>query len=103
MLQNLHLTGGHNTLTFAAQASCDTNRDLSVGNVHWNVPRSSNTLFTGRDALLERIKSAIQNDTLEQSVFVITGLGGLGKSEVCLRIAHEMRQMYVALSSYFRR
>ena len=70
-----------------------------TGNVHWIVPRAVNNLFTGRIELLERIKTALLSDDIhhakEQKRFVITGLGGQGKSEVCLKAASLMREEYV--------
>ena len=68
-------------------------------NVHWCVPRSVNTFFTGRVEILERIKNAITStaDVSMQRRFVITGIGGQGKSEVCLRIADQVRETCVSL------
>jgi hypothetical protein len=59
--------------------------------------RSVNTLFTGREDTLDSIESAIRrslNDTESyiQRRFVITGMGGQGKSELCLKVASSMRQ-----------
>jgi hypothetical protein len=70
-------------------------------NVHWIVPRPVNSLFTGRSELVERIKNALHtNDpgTTEQKRLVITGIGGIGKSEVCLRVADLMRDECVSAS-----
>ncbi len=69
-------------------------------NVHWLVPRAVNTLFTGRTEVLNTIKNAICSDQKthgikQQQRFVITGMGGQGKSEVCLKIADMVRQEYV--------
>jgi hypothetical protein len=67
----------------------------SAGNVHWMVPRAINTLFTGRTELLDRIQEALRgnstSDPETQRRFVITGLGGLGKSEVSLHAASLLR------------
>jgi Mrp family chromosome partitioning ATPase len=61
--------------------------------VHWMVPRPVNGLFTGRSELIAQIQSAIRTDDPSMTKrLVITGMGGMGKSEVCLRIANEMRQ-----------
>lgn len=71
------------------------------GNVHWIVPRVVNDLFTGRVELLSRIQQALHNDYASsnnrQRRFVITGLGGQGKSEICLKIANSMREKYVLI------
>lgn len=70
-----------------------------AGNVHWIVPRSPNSLFTGRAELLDRIQGALRveeaSDTQEQKRFVITGLGGQGKSEICLKVTNLMRKRCV--------
>jgi hypothetical protein len=69
------------------------------GNVHWMVPRAINSLFTGRSDILSRIQRALQSESMSvaqfQRRFVITGLGGQGKSEVCLQVASLMKQKYV--------
>jgi hypothetical protein len=62
--------------------------------VHWKVPRATNSLFTGRTKVLERVKNIMRRDVPDQKRFIITGLGGLGKSEICLKTANEMRQEY---------
>jgi ATP-dependent Clp protease ATP-binding subunit ClpA len=68
----------------------------AVGNKHWLVPRRVNKLFTGRSEIIDRIKGAIQDDSVQhaekQKVFVITGLGGMGKTEICLQVANTLRE-----------
>ncbi|RYP25497.1 hypothetical protein DL767_008360 [Monosporascus sp. MG133] len=69
--------------------------ELESNNVHWLVPRSVNPMFTGRRDVVERIKKAIIPSTYDdQKRFVITGLGGQGKSEVCLKVADELREKF---------
>ncbi|TVY32372.1 Kinesin light chain [Lachnellula occidentalis] len=65
------------------------------GNIHWMVPRAINNLFTGRTKLLDRIQEAMRdNRANNQRRFVITGLGGQGKSELCLKVASLMREEF---------
>jgi putative protein kinase ArgK-like GTPase of G3E family len=62
------------------------------------VPRTVNSLFTGRSEVVERIQSALRSDgpdATKQTRVVITGIGGMGKSEVCLKVADLMREEYV--------
>ncbi|RDW70985.1 putative kinesin light chain 1 protein [Coleophoma cylindrospora] len=70
----------------------------SHGNRHWRVPRVVNELFTGRDELLGRIQKALRYDdnsfAKKQKRFVITGLGGQGKSEICLKVASLMQEEF---------
>ncbi|KAF2274187.1 FabD/lysophospholipase-like protein [Westerdykella ornata] len=72
---------------------CITKRQRG-GNAHWIVPCPVNSLFTGRAELTDRIQSALRNEpgTPKQKRLVITGIGGMGKSEVCLKIADAMRE-----------
>jgi signal recognition particle GTPase len=65
--------------------------------MHWIVPRIVNSLFTGRNAVIKRMQSALGDngsDTTKQQrvVITITGMGGMGKSEVCLKVADLMRE-----------
>jgi len=56
-----------------------------------------NTLFMGRDTLLCELKTIARNavkspSSRDQCRVVITGMGGQGKSEICLQLAHHVRQ-----------
>jgi hypothetical protein len=95
VIQGLTLSGGTNKINFTTQTQIAPVPEEQKGNVHWRVPRKTNSLFTGRTKLIERIKSEIRNGEPDDRFFVITGLGGLGKSELCLKIAKEMREEYV--------
>jgi hypothetical protein len=69
----------------------------SVTHTHWTVTRAPNPIFTGRQDALERlgqiIGHAVSNlPTQDQCRIVLTGLGGQGKSEICLQLAHRFRQ-----------
>jgi len=70
------------------------------------MPRTINDLFTARGTLLLQIQKAISslaNSSLsKQREFVITGLGGQGKSEIYLKVANQMRekQVYPQLCLY---
>lgn len=68
------------------------------GNVHWFIPRVVNPLFTGREDIGNRLQNALCPDghskpgASYQRRCVIIGLGGTGKSEVCLKFAYAHRQ-----------
>ncbi|KIX09329.1 uncharacterized protein Z518_00408 [Rhinocladiella mackenziei CBS 650.93] len=70
----------------------------SIANpVHWTVTRSANTLFTGRDDILQEldiiVRDAAKNSShRSQCRIVISGIGGQGKSEICLQLAQRVRQ-----------
>ncbi len=71
---------------------CEFFREASR-NAHWLVPRVANAFFTGRTEILIKIVNVIHNrkDVQQQHIFVITGMGGQGKSELCLQIANRVR------------
>lgn len=58
----------------------------------WKIPRV-NPLYTGRREVGERLAKVFAFDPSappsNQRVFVITGIGGTGKSEVCAKFAHD--------------
>ena len=60
--------------------------------------RSVNDLFVGREIVLTEIEetlrhpSQVVNRTVQQR-FVITGMGGQGKSEICLQLTHRVRNL----------
>lgn len=67
-------------------------------NVHWLVPRIVNPRFVGRSAIIQAIVNAIlpdQPQSGDQKRYVLTGIGGQGKSEVCLKVADGVRHAYV--------
>jgi Heterokaryon incompatibility protein (HET) len=66
--------------------------------VHWMVTRPVNPLLTGREDLLQEL-TGIVSDTVKKPLnkaqcrIIITGMGGQGKSEICLQLALRVRQV----------
>lgn len=72
--------------------------DLKTDHVHWTVYRSRNPLFTGREDILRDLEATIRDAVKDSSspnqrTIVISGMGGQGKSEICLQLADRVRQM----------
>ncbi|KAM0255815.1 hypothetical protein ACHAQJ_005402 [Trichoderma viride] len=67
-------------------------------NVYWMVTKYPNELFTGRDEIVQRILDAVGPATGDSEIlqkrFVITGIGGQGKSEICLNVAGKLRNKF---------
>jgi tetratricopeptide (TPR) repeat protein len=62
----------------------------------WNVPYPRNSFFIGRDELLTHIQSQLQTGqatTLSQPQ-AITGLGGIGKTQIAVEYAYRFHQDY---------
>ncbi|KAI1628920.1 P-loop containing nucleoside triphosphate hydrolase protein [Exophiala viscosa] len=71
----------------------------NTNNVHWGVDRPVNNMFTGREDILEDLEQKLReaaragmND--KQPRIVISGMGGLGKSEICLQLAQRLRSLF---------
>ncbi|KAI9669728.1 MAG: hypothetical protein M1831_007424 [Alyxoria varia] len=64
----------------------------------WMIPRTTSRLYVGRKQLSKRLSQAFLFDhsmpPAQQRVFVIKGIGGTGKSEVCLKFAEDHRDEY---------
>lgn len=66
--------------------------------VHRTGNRSTNELFLGRDDILRDLGKVIRSalgdaSPRRQSRIVITGMGGLGKSELCLQLTHQLQSL----------
>ncbi|KAM0721473.1 hypothetical protein Q7P37_002397 [Cladosporium fusiforme] len=91
----LQVDGDHNIIYQGVYSALER-----VETGHFIVPRSINRLFTGRSDVLQRLKSSIgsgkepSKDTDRQKRIVITGIGGVGKSEVCLKLVEEVRERF---------
>ncbi|KAI9677975.1 MAG: hypothetical protein M1822_008083 [Bathelium mastoideum] len=67
-------------------------------NMHFHIPRLLNPLFTGRTEVVQEMQDALNTrESLPggQRRFVLTGLGGQGKSEICIKVANLVRQQSV--------
>ncbi|KAL8701940.1 MAG: hypothetical protein Q9201_004645 [Fulgogasparrea decipioides] len=74
-------------------------RYSQTGNVHWTVSRLTNMLFTGRDDILNKLEATVRDavkdsSRLDRCSIVISGMGGQGKSEICLQLACRVRQIF---------
>ena len=57
------------------------------------VKPNSSVRFTGRTNILAKLKehfTAERNDKLHRKFFLLYGMGGIGKTQICLRFIEEM-------------
>src|SRR3989440_6562691 len=62
----------------------------------WNIPYPQNPLFTGRDDLLTKLAATLRagQPTALSQPHAISGLGGIGKTQLALEHAYRSRQDY---------
>ncbi|MFL5704903.1 MAG: FxSxx-COOH system tetratricopeptide repeat protein [Ktedonobacteraceae bacterium] len=62
----------------------------------WNLPHQRNTLFTGREAILWRLHTALNSGRrgVLANPQAISGLGGIGKTELALEYAYRYGEQY---------
>src|SRR2546421_7031340 len=62
----------------------------------WNIPYPQNPLFTGRDDLLTKLAATLRagQPTALSQPHAISGLGGIGKTQLALEYAYRSRQDY---------
>lgn len=68
-------------------------------NKHFEVDNLLSSTFTGRGEDLHRLTLALsvrppEHDQMNQRRFVLYGLGGVGKSQICLKFIHDERNRF---------
>lgn len=63
------------------------------------LPRSSSASFTGRSNVVEKLQqqlcSAASEYDNKQRRYVLAGMAGVGKSEICLKVVENLRERSV--------
>lgn len=62
----------------------------------WNIPYPRNPLFTGRERILTQIADSLKmgQPTMLSQPLAISGLGGVGKTQIAIEYAYRQRQDY---------
>src|SRR6266702_4540028 len=92
------IIGEHNTINIYQSSKESTGRQngRDTPSPVWNVPYRRNPFFTGREALLDELYNKFQTSSavaLTQSQ-AITGLGGIGKTQIAIEYAYLHGEKY---------
>jgi len=63
----------------------------------WNVPYSHNSFFIGREALLTQLYDILHDEKAAALTQAVTGLGGIGKTQLAVEYAYRNRDKYQAI------
>ena len=72
-------------------------RSASSYNKYYCVPQNLSAIFTGRDNIIQMISEVClpsdnENNRTTQKRFVLYGLGGSGKTQTCIKFAHDYQK-----------
>ena len=81
---------------------------LDSNNKYFDIPQSVSSIFTGRDAMLDKLqtwmfeispstRASLGSHRSLQKRFVVYGLGGSGKTQFCCKFAQEHRERFAIL------
>ena len=62
--------------------------------VIWNIPYRSNTFFTGREEVIAQLHESLGSGKVASQTQAISGLGGIGKTQVAVEYAHRYHNAY---------
>ncbi|OQE26123.1 hypothetical protein PENFLA_c007G06998 [Penicillium flavigenum] len=62
------------------------------GRARWQVPFERNKNFTGREGLLSNLARKLEQESDATTKIAIMGLGGVGKTQLVLELAHRVRE-----------
>ena len=71
-----------------------------VSSILWNLPHQRNLCFTGREEIFARLHDALNSHSpgnLEAQILAISGLGGIGKTQLALEYAYRYSDEYQAV------
>ena len=76
------------------------NTHTAVNKVHWNVPFGRNWQFVGQAAHLNRLENALFTE-IQPPKIAITGLGGVGKTQIVLELAYRTKEKHQDCSVFW--
>ena len=92
-----NVIGEHNTVTIYGQIPPDLHHPQNPVLPCWNVPFSRNPFFTGREELLKLLHEDLTSKKAAVLTQAISGLGGIGKTQIAVEYAYCYRDEYQAV------
>ena len=78
------------------------NQQSNIQNDTLSIPQKPNSsaLFTGREDIIEKLKNHFapqEQGNTHRKYFLLYGMGGIGKTQICLKFVEEMADRYLLL------
>lgn len=82
-----------------ASSFASINKEIALPKAVWNVPFRRNPFFTGRENLLRQLHDNLTTDKVAAltQAQAISGLGGIGKTQIAVEYAYRYHQDYQAV------
>ncbi len=82
-----------------ASSFASMNKEIALPKAVWNVPFRRNPFFTGRENLLRQLHDNLTTDKVAAltQAQAISGLGGIGKTQIAIEYAYRYHQDYQAV------
>jgi transcriptional regulator with XRE-family HTH domain len=74
-----------------------TEQSVLQNNAIWNVPHRRNPFFTGREEILDHLYTGFRCDNTAGATLAISGLGGIGKTQIAVEYAYSYCNHYQAI------
>lgn len=68
-----------------------------LSSLPWNIPYEANPFFTGRNEIIDDIDRALSGTRKAAHVVTLTGLGGIGKTQVALEYVYRFHSRYTSV------
>lgn len=90
--------GQKNAMMRLQKAYQESLKVISKDDAHWIIPFERNSRFTGREFQLKQLWELFSQTGNQTKKIAITGLGGIGKTQLVLELVHQIKEKHKTCS-----